>query len=61
MQVYELMNQLKDLPAGAEVMVDTLVSANAFERMDFDEEGDKYVVFFPVKGVENCDNYIGLS
>ena len=55
------MNQLKDLPAGAEVMVDTLVSADAFEQMDFDEEGKKYVVFFPVKGVENCDNYIGLS
>ena len=32
MQVYELMNRLKDFPAGAEVMIDTLVKDSDLDR-----------------------------
>lgn len=48
MKVYELMNQLKNFPAGAEVVVKTIKTIGEMSYVD----EDTYEICYPVQSVE---------
>lgn len=54
MKIYELMNKLKDLPAGAEVRVRTLKTMD--EMSLYDDDPELYEICYPVQSVEINDS-----